>query len=155
MKIVVFIVIVLLNGCTNICLHSDPSLASERTGFSSAFDVFQATHKIDKLQQFVSDYPDSEWAARATTIVSYSVELDQRKLQVVSLREFRLQQADSLEEIKALNLQLTKQLEQFKILLIRMESHQQQFFCMMVFETNQDLSCGTDNFSIDVVFWLA
>ena len=126
MKIVIVIVIVLLNGCTNICLYSDQFLSHDRAAFSFAFDEFQSTHKIDKLQQFVSDYPDSEWATRATTIIRYSLELDHRKEQVFGLREFRQQQADSLEEIKTLNLQLTMQLEQFKALLIRMESHQHQ-----------------------------
>ena len=125
MKVVVVIVILLLNGCTNICHYCNPFLSADRADFSSAFDVFQATHKIDELQQFVSAYPDSEWATRATTIISYSLELDQRKEQVVSLREFRQQQADTIEETAALNLQLTMQLEQFKILLIRMESQQQ------------------------------
>ncbi len=125
MKIVVVIVVILLSGCTYLCPHHEQLVSQDKLGFGYAFDVFQSTHKIDELQQFISNYPNSEWASRAKTIVLYSLELDQRKGQVVSLREFRQQQADNLFEIKTLNLQLTKQLEQFKGLLIRMEAQQQ------------------------------
>ncbi len=125
MKIVIVIGVILLSGCTHLFPHHEQLFSQDTLDFCYAFDVFQSTHKISELQQFAIDYPKSEWTPRAKTIVLYSLELDQRKDQVVSLREFRQQQADNLNEIKALNLQLTKQLEQFKGLLIRMEAQQQ------------------------------
>ncbi len=127
MKLIAVVAIVLLlTGCGHICPHPPPQeiVDQEQIDFVAAFDVFQMSHKLAGLQQFIDVYPGSEWSRRARTIVLYSIELDRRKGEVVSLRKLTDQQEDSLAEIKGLNQQLALQLEQFKNLLIQTEAHQ-------------------------------
>lgn len=114
-----------VSSCTYICPPDKQRLASEQYSFKRAFDHFQETNRINEFQQFIIDYPDSDWATRAITIILYSQELDKRKAQVGSLREVQGQQQETLAELKAMNKQLTLQLEQFKGLLIQMEKRQQ------------------------------
>ncbi len=110
-----------LVGCAFVNPFEQRALVLEQQAFVSAFDTFQLSHQIEGLQQFVGDYPTSEWTPRARTVILYSQELDQRKSQIDELRSFLLQRTETLEATKFNNERLTLQLEQIKGLLIRME----------------------------------
>lgn len=116
----ILLIIVFLTGCTALCPQQKQSISQDQQNFTQAFDDFKATNRIDKLQNFRADYPDSAWAGRAEIIILYSQELDQRKLQMAQLQECQQQDLD-LKELKKLNQQLTEKIEQLKSLLIQSE----------------------------------
>ncbi len=113
-----------LVGCTLICPYQKGALFQDQQDFSRAFDDFQTTHSIGALQQFIVDYPDSDWSGRARTLVLYSQELDQRKAQVVELRQSHQQLTESNSVLLKINKQLDQQLAQLKTLLIQTEERQ-------------------------------
>ena len=124
-----------LVSCTALCPQQKQAILQDQQSFSLAFDSFQATNQIDRLQKFTTDYPDSIWASRAETIILYSQELDQRKLQVEKLRKaegqkvleleqlkkFKQQSTEKIESLKKLNQQLAETIEQLKSSLIQSE----------------------------------
>ena len=116
-------IVLFLPSCAVICPQPKQVLFQDQQGFSQAFDDFQLTHRIDKLQIFKTDYPDSVWVTRADTVILYSQELDQRKLQIEKLRESKRQQALELKKLKESNQRLTKMIEQLKSSLIQSEKH--------------------------------
>ena len=120
---ILLMIVLFLPSCAVICPHPKQALLQDQQSFSQAFDDFQLTHRIDKLQKFKADYPASLWAARAETVILYSQELDQRKLQLEKLREAEQRQTLELEELRKAKQQLTEMIEQLKSSLIQSEQH--------------------------------
>ena len=116
-------IVLFLPSCAVICPQQKQALLQDQQSFSQAFDDFQLTHRIDELQKFKTNYPDSIWENRADTVILYSQELDQRKLQIEELRESKRQQTLELKDLKESNQRLTKMIEQLKSSLIQSEKH--------------------------------
>ena len=119
----VLLLVLFLAGCTTLCPPQKQPILQDQQSFGQAFDDFQRTHRITKLQKFTADNPDSIWADRAETIMLYSQELDQRKVQVEKFQESKQQQTLELENLKMLNQKLTEMIEQLKTSLIQSEKH--------------------------------
>lgn len=133
-----FLLLLLLNvlaACTPLLPQAKQAVSQDQLGFSRAMDTFRSTHRIEQLRQFKKDYPDSPWAARAETVILYSLELDQRKADLEKREGLLAEQGQKLklleqdnqtlkqenEELAQTNLQLTQQIEQLKGLLIQIE----------------------------------
>ena len=115
MKLISILLISLfLVGCATLCPQQKQPILQDQQSFCQGFESFQETHQVDKLQKFITDYPDSIWANRAETIILYSQELDQRKLQVEKLRKTEQQQTLELEQLKKFKQQLTEKVESLK-----------------------------------------
>lgn len=115
MKVIYILLISLsLFGCASLCPQQKQPILQDQQSFCQAFEYFQETNQINNLQNFIIDYPDSLWADRAETIILYSQELDQRKLQVEKLRKTEQQQILELERLKKLNRQSTEKMEKVK-----------------------------------------
>lgn len=121
----VSLIVLLLTGCAIVCPESKQAILPDQQGFAVAFEEFQRTNSLDGLRKLRADFPDSVWASRVETIILYSEELDQRKVQNEKLRELEQQQIIEIEELKRMNQQLTEKIEQFKSLLIQSEQHPQ------------------------------
>lgn len=138
--IFLFIVCFSLPACTQLLpqIHKQ-AVPQDQLSFSLAIDEFRNSHRIDRLQQFKKDYPDSDWAERADTIILYSLELDRRKAQIEESRtkQEQLQQKlqmleidnsqlkQQIETMTLTNQQLNQQIEQLKGLLIQLEKRSQ------------------------------
>ncbi|MBN1959190.1 MAG: hypothetical protein JXQ81_03485 [Desulfuromonadales bacterium] len=141
MRLIFLLVICMsLTSCTALLPRlQKQAVPQDQVAFSRAFDEFRASHGIDQLQRFKQDYPDSDWAQRAETIILYALELDRRKIQLEESRTAQQQlqqklnqeeaaQHDLQQQIEALSLtnqQLTEQIEQLKGLLIQLEKRPQ------------------------------
>ncbi|MFK5926889.1 MAG: hypothetical protein QM483_09685 [Desulfuromusa sp.] len=145
MKLVsILLISLVLTGCAVLSPQPKQAVLQDQQIFCLAFEDFQETHRLDGLRKLVVDFPNSVWAARADTIILYSQELDQRKIQNDQLRKAEQQQALELgqyksqinklresgqkqvlelDQLKKLNQQLTEQIDQLKSLLIQSEQH--------------------------------
>ncbi|MCW8858243.1 MAG: hypothetical protein OQK97_00880 [Deltaproteobacteria bacterium] len=138
-SLLLLISVFVLASCAPLFTQVKQAVPQDQLGFTRAFDAFQATNRIDQLQQFKKDYPDSDWATRAGTIILYALELDQRKSQVEKntevlaqqeldlsvLKKDNLQLSQEIESLSETNQQLTQQIEQLKGLLIQLEKRPQ------------------------------
>jgi predicted nuclease with TOPRIM domain len=130
----------ILPACTQILPQvQKQAVPPDQLNFSLAIDEFRTSHRIDQLQQFKKNYPDSDWAGRAETIILYSLELDRRKAQIEECRKNleQLQQTlkllegessqlkEQVETMTLTNQQLNQQIEQLKGLLIQLEKRPQ------------------------------
>ena len=98
---------------------------SEQELFIAALDQFSATNKLEMIEAFRQQYPDSSLAPYAETISLYAQELDARKEQLTTLeQEHQLLQAQ-LAVAKQENKQLSEKIEQLKKLLIELEQRPQ------------------------------
>ena len=112
-----------LSGCAVLYPQSKQAVLQDQQAFCLAFEEFQESHKVESLQQLRVDFPKSIWATRAETIILYSKELDQRKMQNEKLRSSEQQLTGEVEVLKKLNRQLTEKIDQLKGLLIQSEKH--------------------------------
>lgn len=102
-------------------LHPQQYQIQEEELFHAALDEFSVTNKLDLMQQFLQQYPDSEIAVPAETIILYARELDTRKAQLTAEREENQRLAAELDSLKQENVHLNEKIEQLKILLIELE----------------------------------
>ncbi len=128
-----------LAGCAILYPQPKQPLLQDQQDFCQAFTEFQESHKITGFQKLLINFPESDWSARAETIILYSQQLDQLKVQNEQLRSSQQQQSLALKHLKQqnqqlninlerldrLNLQLTDKIEQLKGLLIRSEKYPQ------------------------------
>ncbi len=127
-------VLMLLTACSQIYPEIHKRIVPrDQKAFSHAFDSFRQSHQIAWLQTFQQNYPDSEWAQRAATIIFYAEKVDQAKAQLerqnLELEALKLDNeslADQLIQLEQGNQELTEQLEQLKGLLIQLEQRSQQ-----------------------------
>lgn len=135
----IFILLISLSivSCAALCPQQKQAILQDQQRFSQALDDFQETNQIDKLQNFIIDYPDSVWTDRADTIILSFQELEQRKVQVAKLRKteqqqtleleqlkkFRQQSTEKIESLRKMNQQLVETIEQLKSSLIQSEKH--------------------------------
>lgn len=102
----------ILPACTQLLPQvQKQAIPPDQLNFSLAIDEFRTSHRIDQLQQFKKNYPDSAWADRAETIILYSLELDRRKAQIEESRTKQEQLKQQLKELEGKNSQLNKQIE--------------------------------------------
>ncbi len=138
MKFLAFIFISLfVSGCTTFFPQPKQAILQDQQDFCLAFEEFQASHRIDNLQKLTQEFPDSVWARRAETIILYSKEVDQRKLENKKLRESVQRQTRELEQLgkqnqilknkiaeqNKMSQLLAEKIEQLKSLLIQSEKH--------------------------------
>jgi len=114
----------------------------EQLLFSQALDQFSSSNRLELLKQLRDDYPDSPWGRRAETIILYAQELDNRKEQLVALRDQYEHLKQEKEQLTALSdenellkqdnirlrqetQQLIEKIEQLKGLLIELENRPQ------------------------------
>jgi predicted nuclease with TOPRIM domain len=90
--------------------------------FSRALDQFSASNRVESLQEFQQNFPDSPWGRRAETIVRTARELADRKEQLAAKGQAETLLQQKLDGLRQENQQLTEQLEQLKGLLIQLEN---------------------------------
>ena len=119
----------MISGCAQLCPKEERvALADDQIAFEQAFGAFQKHFQITTLESFIDSYPDSAWAQKATTVVLYARELEQRKTQIKeqdeSIRQLQEKNNHLADENKRLNdtlTQLNETLDQLKGSLIELE----------------------------------
>lgn len=126
--LVLFVLFGLLSGCSVApfakSIKPHPELQSQLQGqelFLAAWDEFSATNKVELLQQFQRQSPDSTWAKYAGTIIHSARALAENKTQLATLREDNMRLHAERDSLQQGNDQLSEKIEQFKILLIELE----------------------------------
>lgn len=113
-RFIVVVCLVLLAGCSLVCPQQKQGLLQDQIAFSTAFDNYQLTGKLDALEQFRVAYTDSPWAARAQTVIENVRALE-------ALRKAERGLSAELDNLKNEKRQLLEKLAQLKGLLIELE----------------------------------
>ncbi len=119
----------MISGCAQICPPVEKvDFPDDQIAFERAFGTFQQDFQITTLESFVASYPHSPWAQKATTVILYARELEQRKSQVKeqdeSIRQLQEKNNHLVAENKRLSdtlTQLNETLDQLKGSLIELE----------------------------------
>ncbi|MCK5826430.1 MAG: hypothetical protein KAG93_05310 [Desulfuromusa sp.] len=139
-KLFLLLIPFLLAGCAILYPQPKQVLPQDQQDFCQAFSEFQESHRIAGFKKLVADFPESLWSARAKTIILYTQDLDQLKVQneqlhrsqrqhsldLESLSRQNQQLKEQSEQLDKLNRQLTDKIEQLKDLLIQSEKYPQK-----------------------------
>ncbi len=125
MRYLLIVTVLFMFGCVQNLQLQKVVVPKDQQAFVKAFDLVTAEQSIEPLQQFISDYPESEWSIRAADVVALwnrSLEL-QHKNDVLEAGKQKLSDslADSASEIS----ELEEKIEQFKSNLIQLEQRPQ------------------------------
>lgn len=137
---ILILAVLFLSACSQFIPQIKEQITpKDQRAFSQAVDSFRSTHRVGLLKDFQEEYPESEWAPRADTLIRYALEVEQRKVQIEKSSQQIKQQAvqldtlkqknqkllDDIDELTQLNQQLTEQITQLKGLLIQLEQRPQ------------------------------
>ncbi len=126
MKLLILVIFSLcLSACSAMQIPVKMTVNGAEKQFIKALDDFSETNRVELLRQLQRDYPNGAWYNRAQTIILYAQELDNRKLQIDSLRKEKEQQAKKVTQLEITNQELTEKLEQLKGVLIEVEQQPQ------------------------------